>query len=199
MKDEMLTFKKNALLGKISAEPLCMQYKQAWRACGNDKELLIRLALSQQSIPYLSHACYESMGLTKEYILNNFGELINGKRTFENVEGVDGYTYQLYVGYDKDFEITADVTSLMWCNGSQIVIKPTKCPTVYISNKSNVHIVCDGFNTVNVKLFDESKVTIDDIDNDSEVIVYKYSDKASVELGKFCLKEPKVFNKELRL
>ena len=199
MEDEMLTFKKNALLGKISAEPLCMQYKQAWRACGNDKELLVRLALSQQSIPYLSHACYESMGLTKEYILNNFGELINGKRTFENVEGVDGYTYQLYVGYDKDFEITADVTSLMWCNGSQIVIKPTKCPTVYISNKSKVRLVCDGYNTVNVKLFDESELIVEDMDENSEVVVYKYSDKASVELGKFCLKEPKVFNKELRL
>ena len=111
----MLIFRKNALLGNISAEPLCQAYKQAWRMCGDDKEMLVKLALKQQSIPYLSHACYESMGLTKEYILNNFGELINGKRTFENVEGVDGYTYQLYVGYDKDFEITADVTSLMWC------------------------------------------------------------------------------------
>ena len=199
MEDEMLTFKKNALLGKISAEPLCMQYKQAWRACGNDKEMLIRLALSQQSIPYLSHACYESMGLTKEYILNNFGELINGKRAFENVEGVDGYTYQLYVGYDKDFEITADVTSLMWCNGSQIAIKPTKCPTIYLSNKSNVHIVGEGFNTVNIKLFDESKVTIEDIDKDSEVIVYKYSDKAAVEDGKFCFGKVKVFEKDLKL
>jgi hypothetical protein len=31
------------------------------------------------------------------------------------------------------------------------------------------------------------------------VTIYKYSEKATVELGKFCLKEPKVFNKELRL
>lgn len=195
----MLTFKKNALLGKISAEPLCAQYKQAWRKCGDDKEMLIRLALSQQSIPYLSHACYESMGLTKEYILNNFGELINGKRTFENVEGVDGYTYQLYVGYDNDFEITADVTSLMWCNGSQIVIKPSKCPTVYISNRSNVHLICDGFNTIHVKLFDKSKLFVDDLDDESQVIVYRYSDDAKVEEGKFCLGKVKVFNKELRL
>ena len=199
MKDEMLKFKKNALLGNISAEPLCQAYKQAWRMCGDDKEMLVKLALKQQSIPYLSHACYKELGLTKEYILNNFGELINGKRTFENVEGVDGYTYQLYVGYDKDFEITADVTSLMWCNGSQIVIEPTKCPTLYISNKSNVHIVGEGFNTVNIKLFDESNITVDDTDNDSEVIVYKYSDKAAVDEGKYCFGKVKVFNKELRL
>jgi len=197
--DELLEFKKNAILGKISGQPLCEEYKAALRKCGNDKEMLVRLALMQQCTPYLSHACYESMGLTKEYILNNFGELINGKRTFENVEGVDGYTYQLYVGYDKDFEITADVTSLMWCNGSQIVIKPTKCPTIYVSNKSKVRLVCDGYNTVSVKLFDESELIVEDMDASSEVVVYKYSNKASVELGKFCLKEPKVFNKELRL
>ena len=101
--------------------------------------------------------------------------------------------------YDKDFEITADVTSLMWCNGSQIVIKPTKCPTVYISNKSKVRLVCDGYNTVNVKLFDESKLIVEDIDENSEIIVYKYSDKATVEEGKYCFGKVKVFNKELRL
>jgi hypothetical protein len=161
--------------------------------------MLVRLALMQQCIPYLSHACYERMGLTKEYILNNFDELINGKRTFENVEGVDGYTYQLYVGYDKDFDIIADVTSMMWCNNIQIVVKATRCPTIYISNDSDISLVCEGFNTINIKLFDESKVTVQDVDEDSDVIIYKYSDKASVELGKFCLKEPKVFNKELRL
>lgn len=195
----MITFKRNALLGNINGQPLCSDFKTAWRMCRNDKEMMVRLALMQQAIPYFSTACYESMGLTKEYILNKFGELINGKRTFENVEGVDGYTYQLYVGYDKDFEITADVTSLMWCNGSQIVIEPTKCPTLYISNRSNVHIVGDGFNTVNIKLFDESKITVEDIDKDSEFIVYKYSDNAAVEEGKYCFGKVKVFNKELRL
>lgn len=199
MKHDLFEFQKNSFLGKVSGQPLCQEYKQLWKSCGDDKEMLVKLALKQQSIPYLSHACYESMGLTKEYILNNFGELINGERTFENVEGVDGYTYQLYVGYDKDFEITADVTSLMWCNGSQIVIKPTKCPTIYISNRSNVHLVCDGFNSVHIKLFDKSKVTIEDMDEESDVTVFRYSDECAVETGKYCLKEPKVFNKELRL
>lgn len=197
--DELLEFKKNAILGKISGQPLCEEYRAALRKCGNNKELLVRLALMQQCTPYLSHACYEKIGLSKEYILANFGEYINGKRTFENIEGVGGYTYQLYVGYDKDFEITADVTSLMWCNGSQIVIKPTKCPTVYISNKSKVRLVCDGYNTVNVKLFDESELIVEDMDENSEVVVYKYSDKAAVEEGKYCFGKVKVFNKELRL
>ena len=198
MDRDLFMFYKSALEGKFTT-PLCSEYKSAWRKCGDDKEMLVKLALKQQSIPYLSHACYESMGLTKEYILNNFGELINGKRTFENVEGVDGYTYQLYVGYDKDFEITADVTSLMWCNGSQIVIKPTKCPTIYISNRSNVHLVCDGYNSINVKLFDDSVLTVEDLDENSNIVVYKYGGGAKVELGKYCLGSVKVFPKELRL
>lgn len=199
MKDEMFDFKRNALLGNISGEPLCEHYKQAWRLCGNDKEMLVKLALMQQSSPYFSHACYRKLGLSKEYILNNFGELINGKRTFENVEGVDGYTYQLYVGYDKDFDIISDVTSMMWCNNIQIAVKATRCPVIYISNRSNVHLIGDGYNSINIKLFDESKVTIEDLDENSEVIVYKYSDKATVKEGKYCFGKVKVFNKELRL
>lgn len=197
--DELLEFKKNAILGNISGQPLCEEYKAALRKCGDNKEMLVRLALMQQCTPYLSHACYEGMGLTKEYILNNFGELINGKRTFENVEGVDGYTYQLYVGYDKDFDIIADVTSIMWCNNIQIAVKATRCPTLYISNRSNVHLSLDGYNCPHIYLFDNSKVTIDDADEDSKVVIYKYSDKAQVELDKYCLANVRVFNKELRL
>lgn len=199
MKDEMLTFKKNALLGKISAEPLCMQYRQAWRACGNDKEMLIRLALSQQSIPYLSHACYEHLGLTKEYILENFSEYINGNRVFNDVEGVSGYTYQLYVAFNDDFKAVADVTSFMWCSSPQVLVSVTKCPVLYISNSSNVHISCEGYNSPKIYLFDDSTVSIDDVDDTCDVIIYKYSDDATVNTGKFCLKGPKVFNKKLRL
>jgi hypothetical protein len=70
---------------------------------------------------------------------------------------------------------------------------------LYVSNKSNLHLICEGYNSVNVKLFDNSKITIEELDEDSSVTVYKYSDDASVELGKFCLGNVKVFNKKLRL
>jgi hypothetical protein len=48
-------------------------------------------------------------------------------------------------------------------------------------------------------LFDDSKIILDDVDEDSNITIHKYSGKASVELGKFCLKEPKIFDKDLRL
>ena len=119
----------------------------------------------------------------------------------KNVDGVDGYTYGLYVDwdYEKDLVVDKDVSSLMWCVGTNVVIPTSKCPTIYISNRSNVHLVCEGFNSVHIKLFDKSKVTIEDMDEESDVTVFRYSDECVVETGKYCLKEPKVFNKELRL
>jgi len=196
----MMTFKRNALLGNISGQPLCSDFKAAWRQCGSNKEMLVRLALMQQSQPFFSTACYKELGLTKEYIKEHFKDYINGY-TIHDADGVSGYTYGLYVDwdYENDLVVDKDVVGVMWTVGANIVITPTKCPTLYISNRSNVHLVGEGYNTVNIKLFDESKITVEDIDKDSEVIIYKYSDKATVEEGEYCLGKVKVFNKQLKL
>ena len=200
MDKQMIDFNRNALLGNISGQPLCVDYKAAWRKCGDDKEMLVKLALKQQSHPYFSTACFKNLGLTKDYIKKNFKEYING-RIFNDCDDVHGYTYALYVDwdYENDLEVNVDVCGIMWTVGANVVVPQTKAPTIYISNRSNVHLVCDGYNSVNIKLFDKSKITIEDLDADSNVIVYKYSDDASVELGKYCLGKVKVFNKELRL
>lgn len=195
-----MTFKRNALLGNISGQPLCSDFKSAWRQCGNNKEMLVRLALMQQSQPFFSTACYKSLGLSKEYIKEEFKDYINGY-IVANADGVDGYTYALYVdwNYENDLEIKTDVAGIMWTTNANVVVEKTKCPTIYISNKSSVNLICDGFNTIHVKLFDKSKLFIDDLDGESQVIVYKYSDDAKVEEGKFCLGKVKVFEKDLKL
>jgi hypothetical protein len=196
----MMTFKRNALLGNISGQPLCSDFKAAWRQCDGNKEMLVKLALMQQSQPFFSTACYKNLGLTKEYIKENFKDYING-RVLNDCDGVSGYTYALYVDwdYENDLEINTDVVSIMWTVGANIIVQNTKCPAIYISNRSNVHLVCDGYNSVNVKLFDNSVLTIEDLDENSNVVVYKYGDDAKVELGKYCLGSVKVFPKELRL
>jgi hypothetical protein len=199
MDNVMLEFYKSALSGDISS-PLCSGYKAEWRKCGNNKEKLVRMSLSQQAIPYVSTYANKHNGLTKDYIKHNFGDYINGA-VLDDCDGVLGYTYGLYVDwdYEKDLVVDKDVSSLMWCVGTNVVIPTSKCPTIYISNRSNVHLVCEGFNSVHIKLFDKSKVTIEDMDEESDVTVFRYSDECVVETGKYCLKEPKVFNKELRL
>lgn len=195
----MMNFKRNALLGNISGQPLCASYKAALRQCGDDKEMLVRLALQQQSQPYVSTACYKKLGFTKEYILENFSEYINGNRTFNDVEGVNGYTYQMYVGYDNDFTISSDVISMMWCSNPTITIPKTKCQTIYVSNNSSVRLCCEGFNFVNIKLFDESEIVVDVLDKESTVLVYKYSNRAKVEIENNCFGSVKIFNKQLKL
>lgn len=196
--DELLTFRKNAIQGALT-QPLCSDYRMEWIACESDKEKLIKLAIRQQSCPFVAHYCYSGMGVSKEYIAANFSKYINGY-TINNADNVDGYTYGLYVdyNYDNPIEVDKDVIHIMWSENS-VLIPKTKCPVIYVSNKSKIRIIGDGYNSVRVYLFDESKVIIDDIDYNSVVTVYKYSDKCKVKRGKFCFGSVKEFRKELRL
>ena len=195
----MMEFYKAALSGMLST-PLCGEYKAAWRKCGDDKEMLIALSMSQQAIPYVATHAYKNLGLTKSYVKKNFKDYINGHVIY-GADGVDGYSYALYVDwdYDNDLVVNTDITSIMWTNDANVVVKETKAPTIYISNHSNVNIVGEGYNCINVKLFDKSVVSIDDLDENSEVVVYKYSEDAKVELGKYCLGKVKIFDKQLKL
>lgn len=197
--DELQSFYRNALVGSL-CEPLCDEYKSLWRACGNDKEKLVRLAMRQQAIPYFATYCNKGKGVTKGFIKRTFAEYING-RTVKDCDGVDGYEYGLYVDYpDEDLDVTCDVSHIMWCVGTNVIVHETSCVTLYVSNSSNVHLVCDGFNNVTVYLFDRSKVTVEELSDDSRVTVYRYSGNAKVEKGQYCLSDNiRVFDKQLRL
>ena len=194
----MFTFYKAALSGEITT-PLCASYKAAWRQCGDDKEMLVRLVLRQQSLPYFFAHCYQGKGLSRDYILDEFKGYINGRYVGMDVDGVVGdYKTELYVGYNDEIVANDDVLATMWSRAS-VSIPTTKAVKIYCGCGSELHVSCDGYNSVIVMLFDDSKVFLEDVDKDSTVSVYRYSDKASVETGKFCMEEPKIFDKELRL
>lgn len=194
MAQDLFNYYKHAL-----SNGLCSEYKGRWRACHDNKEQLVKLVMAQQSLPHFIHYCYNGMGLSKEYIQETFGDYINGNAVINDADGVDGYTYSLYVGFKGDFKAAVDVLSLMWCNNTNVTVETSKCPVIYVGAGSHIHLSLDGYNCPHIYLFDDSKVTIDDTDEDSKVVIYKYSDKAQVELGKYCLADVKVFNKELRL
>lgn len=194
MAQDLFNYYKHAL-----SNGLCSEYKGRWRACHYNKEQLVKLVMAQQSLPHFIHYCYNGMGLSKEYIQETFGDYINGNAVINDADGVDGYTYSLYVGFKGDFKAAVDVLSLMWCNNTYVTVETSKCPIIYIGCGSHVHLSLDGYNCPHIYLFDDSKVTIDDADEDSKVVIYKYSDKAQVELGKYCLADVRMFNKELRL
>lgn len=200
MEKQMFDFYKNALSGSIG-EPLCADYKNEWRACGDDKLKLMGLVLRQQSIPYFHTFCYRGKGLTKEYCKREFKDYINGY-IVHDADKVDGYTYAMYIDwdFDNDIELNVDVASVMWTKNANIVIHTSKCPILYIGNKSDVSISLDGYNSARIYLFDESRVTISEADETCSVLVYKFSDKCVVERGKYCLCEDiNEFSKTLRL
>lgn len=199
MKNEMFDFYKFALQGALT-NPLCADYKNEWRACNGDKDKLVKLVMRQQSIPYFITHCNNGKGLSKEYILNEFGDYINGNKVIFDADGVEGYTYSLYVGYNGVCKPSEDVIALMWCNDTTLEINKAKCSVIYVGCGSELHLVCDGYNSPKIYLFDDSKLVIDDADDTSSIIVYKYSDKAGVDIGKYCTTQNlKVFQKELRL
>lgn len=191
--DEMMFFQKNALLNN-----LCGEWKNMWKARKKNKEQLVRLSLMQQSIPFFASYCYNGNGLSKDYILGEFKDYINGK-ILQDCDDVKGYSYRLFVGYTDDIRPQADITHLMWSDIPIYVVERYKCPILYISNKSTVSLIADGYNYIRVYLFDESELVIEDLDEESTVIVYKYSDKCKVTKGKYCLGKVNEFEKQLRL
>lgn len=195
MEDRMLIYRRNATL-----DNLCQEYGERWGMCHNDRKKLFEFAMQQQALPHLLTYAYNGKGLTKDYLQREFKDYINGRYTAIDADGVVGnYTTQLYVGYNGILSNANDVLALMWATMPTLLIKRLKATKIYVGCKSDVHIVCGGFNTVIIMLFDESRVCLEDIDSDSVVTVYRYSDKASLTLGKYCLGKVKVFDKELRL
>lgn len=191
--DELQRYYKESLLAN-----LCGEYKGYWQKAHGNKEELMRLVLSQQSAAHFATFCYQGKGLTKDYCKQEFGDYING-RVFNDCEGVKGFSYGMYIDVPQVEEMALDVSQFLWCDDTNVSIPQTKCPRLYVSNRSNLNISLDGYNSIAVYLFDESTINIEDADEESKVIIYKYSKDAKVELGKYCFADVKVFDKELRL
>ena len=170
--DELQRYYKESLLAN-----LCGEYKGYWQKAHGNKEKLMRLVLSQQSAPHFATFCHQGKGLTKDYCKQEFGDYING-RVFNDCDGVKGFSYGMFIDVPQVEEMALDVSQFLWCNDTNVSIPQTKCPRLYVSNRT---------------------INIEDADNESNVIVYKYSKDAKVELGKYCFADVKVFEKELRL
>lgn len=190
--DELTYFRKNAIL-----DGLCKEWNNMWSACHNDKERLMNLVLMQQSAPYFATYCYNGKGLTKEYCKREFKDYING-RVFHDCDNVKGYTYGMWIDATQATQIALNVAQFLWCN-NVVTIKETKCPVLYVSNHSNIELVLEGNNVPFIYLFDDSRINITGGDNDSVVVVYRYSKDARVDVGLYCLSDVRVHDKELRL
>jgi len=193
MDKEMFIFYRNSL-----ARNLCRGYSDEFKKDLENKEELFRLCLRQQSIPYFATACYQQWGLNIDFIKTRYKEFINGKYLAKDCDKVKGYTYELWCSNLKPINTNSDVLHAMQCN-CEINIPITKCPTLYISNKSNIIINSEGYNSIRLYLFDESIININDLDKDSNILIYKYSKDCNVIINNNCDGKVKQFDKELRL
>jgi len=195
MENRLFEYFKNALKGG-----LCATYKHEWQKAKDDKELLARLAMQQQSLPHVMTYAASGQGLTKEYVTDAFADYINGYTAID-VDGVDGgYKTQMWAGFDGYIYVDqADVMAFMWCEIEAMSIRTAKAVKIYVGCGSTINLSCDGYNNVTIMLFDDSKVCLDDIDKDSHVTIFRYSDKATVECGRYCMGDVNLHDKELRL
>ena len=136
MDKEFLNFLKDAY-----SSGLCNEYRDEIRRCHEDKLQLVRLAMRQQSCPWVATKMYEGV-ITTDYILNTFGEYLNGY-VLKDCDNVAGYNYMWFVDWDyaDDIVASADVLHISHTVGANIIVPQTKAPTIYISNHSNVHLV----------------------------------------------------------
>ena len=111
MKSDILALKRNALrLG------LCGEYKAKWDGA-RDREDLMDIALDSNGVEWICQMA--NMGvLSKETVLSDFGEYINGKY----VRKKGGYTSELYAYYNGT--ITMRTTLLVVMGGDVEVIVP---------------------------------------------------------------------------
>lgn len=194
MDKEYLNFMKDAY-----NSGLCNEYRDEIRRCHEDKLSLVRLAMRQQSIPWIASKMREGV-ITKDYVQKAFSGFLNGF-IMKDCDGVENYTYAWYVDYDYDNGITldVDVAHVSFTSDVDVVVPKAKCPTIYVSNSSHCNIVLDGYNSPKVYIFDDSSVNIETADEYSTVVIYKYSEESVVSEGKFCLGNVRVFSKNLRL
>ena len=193
MDKEMFFFYRNSI-----ARNLCGEYRNEFKKDLEDNEKLFKLCLRQQSIPYFATACYQKWGLDEIFLKDKFVDYLNGKYTATDCDGVNGYKYQLWCDSESPINVDCDVIHIM-SDICDVVIPQTKCPTIYISNRSDINITTRGYNTIRIYLFDESQVKLDMVDENSSVLVYKYSQECNVIIGENCNGNIKQFDKELRL
>jgi hypothetical protein len=133
MNNELLTLKRNAvMLG------LCDGYKVKWNEAKGKKDL-VDMALDANGVEFMAKSIAEGWGLSKRYILGNFGDYMNNNY----VRDKGGYTSKLYVDYGGDIFQPATLNLLVGCNTSLLVPEGSVCK-IYVCGRSNVRINCVG-------------------------------------------------------
>ena len=118
--NELLTLKRNALrLG------LCGEYKGKWDSAASKREL-VNIAFG--------------WGLSKEYLLKEFGEFANGFYQCNE----HGYTSEMYIGAHGVIKARSTIILVAYCKDLEIEVPENMVTRIYVCGKSEVRIECKG-------------------------------------------------------
>lgn len=117
---------------------LCGQYKTMWDACRNKKDL-IDMALDANGVEFMADSIAFGWGLSKEYLMKEFGDFINGK--YQRNKG--GYKSRMYVGYEEDITIDSTITLLVGCKG-KVIVPCSMVGNIYICGGCDIDVKNDG-------------------------------------------------------
>lgn len=117
---------------------LCGQYKTMWDACRNKKDL-IDMALDANGVEFMADSIAFGWGLSKEYLMKEFGDFINGK--YQRNKG--GYKSRMYVGYEGDITIDSTITLLVGCKG-KVIVPCSMVGNIYICGGCDIDVKNDG-------------------------------------------------------
>lgn len=115
---------------------ICARYRREWDKSTNLQDIM-DMALSAQGVEFTCDACAFKWGLSRDYILNNVGDYINGRYQ----RNKDGYTSEMYVADKGEKTLRSTLNLLIGCNGTVIVPKFHICKIYVCESDISLHSI----------------------------------------------------------
>lgn len=125
--------RKSILMG------LCEKYREKWDACASKKQL-VDMALDSNGIEFMADAIAFGWGLSKEYLMQEFGEFMNG--FYRRQE--EGYASEMYIGAHEVLSAESTLLLIGYCDDIEIEIPEHAVCRIYICGGSSVRIENNG-------------------------------------------------------
>jgi hypothetical protein len=135
MESELLKLKRNAIiLG------LCGQYKGIWDNCKSKKDL-VDAAIDANGIEFMADSIAFGWGLSKEFLITEFDEYINGK--YRRIK--DGYSSELHVGEENNtISVMSTLNLFAYSKNVTIYVPQNSFCRIYLTKCYSVRIKADG-------------------------------------------------------
>lgn len=125
---------------KALAMGLCGDYKGKWDNAQTPKEL-VKLATDINGADFLCASVAKEWGLSKDFLLKNFGEYINGKFIARQEKG---YTSEIYIGHTDKIVSFATILILLYTEDAVVHIPKNHVCKIYAAQNTNLVIMCEG-------------------------------------------------------